>query len=160
MACGCGCAALDVGAKALIGSCGGAMGEASPATYGGAIYPSDVDDFVRRLDPQMKATHASVGSCASLDPGERAAWKDFFDGWIVFAKDASCFFGCGGKYSELQEYEKRLEAWQEILRAKCKLAGPGVTSAVDTSALKWVAAAVIVGALVYAGGPAIRALAR
>jgi hypothetical protein len=134
----------------------GAIGDVLPKV----VWPGDVADYVARLDPQMRATHAAAASCAELPPATLKAWTDFFGSWGAFKKDATCFFGCANKFDTCAQFERDLVGWQELIGKSCKLVGPPVSAPPDDTAIKWMAAAVIVVAVVYAAGPIVRSFGR
>lgn len=134
----------------------GAIGDVLPKV----VWPGDVADYVARLDPQMRATDATATACAALGAPTLKAWGDFFASWGAFKKDSSCFFGCANKFDTCAQFERELAAWQELIGKSCKLVGPAVSAPPDDSAIKWIAAAVIVVAVVYAAGPIARSFGR
>lgn len=122
------------------------------------VWPSDVAAYVTRVDIQMQATDAAVSQCTGLSSAEVSAWRDFFRAWQDFKADASCVFGCAGKFDDTKGYEDRLHAWQtDTIGPKCRLVGPQVTPTPGVDpAFKWLAAAAIVGVVGYIAGPSIR----
>ena len=142
--------------------CSEAMGDATAAgalVSGGwlptIVWPSDVEAFKRKLDPDMRATDATVSQCAQLSTGEVLAWKDFYTAWRKFEAEDAGIFGTANKLEEAQGYEARLHAWQAKLAETCKLHAPGVTPATgpDTSTIKWIVAGVAIVAVAYLASP-------
>lgn len=134
----------------------GAIGDVLPRV----VWPGDVADYVARLDPQMRATDAAARACSSLPASTLSAWSEFFSSWGKFKADASCFFGCANKFDACAQFERELSAWQELIGKSCKLVGPPVSAPPDDSAIKWIAGAVIVVAVVYAAAPLVRSLGK
>jgi hypothetical protein len=122
------------------------------------VWPSDVDDYVSRLDPQFRATDAGVKACGSLASGVTTAWGDFLRSWETFKKDASCVFGCANKYDTAQRFETELASWQLFIRSQgCSLLAPDVAPPKDGSdLLKWAVVGLVVAAAVYTVGPFVR----
>lgn len=176
MGCGCGCVdtsaapcALTARAQrgdpaalklaALNGDVQVQIGDWLPKIVG----PADVRRLKERLQPSMLATDAAVKTCDKLSPGEREAWRVWFAAWSVwYATPEPWLFGASNEYDETQVYEAQLAAWQEQLRTKCAIPGPVVKdeTTLDLSGLKWVAGAVIVGALAYTIGPLVRSIGK
>jgi len=118
------------------------------------VWPSDVDAIKRSVDPSMVATDLAVRRCAEVSPAEMAAWGGFYAAWRSFHDEATPWmFGTGAKYDEGLAYRAQLGGWQELLRSKCTIPGPHVSSveegAAMSSAIRWGAAAVIAVAVVY-----------
>ncbi len=157
---GCGCGPCEVSDRADRGDPNArkllALQGGEPIQIGGwlpnIVGPADVRRLKDRLQPSMLATNAAVKTCDKLAPGERQAWEVWYAAWLVwYATPEPWLFGAANEYDETQVYEAQLASWQEQLRTKCNVPGPIVKdeTAVDLSGLKWVAAAVIVGALAY-----------
>jgi hypothetical protein len=121
------------------------------------VWPSTVDDAKRKLDPDMRATDATVTHCAQLPTGQQLAWADFYGAWRRLADAETPTFGAANVYDEVQSYESRLHAWQKLIAEACKLNAPGVTpnAGPDTSAIKWVAGAAALVAIAYLASPLI-----
>ncbi len=121
-----------------------------------AVWPSDVTDLKRRIDPSMTATDIAVQRCSKLNDGERASWAAFFKAWVAFRDSDVPWFGSAAKYDEADAYRVQLGGWQELLGDKCPIAGPRVgtepESAAAASLIKWVAVAAIVVAGAYTVG--------
>lgn len=138
---------------------------------------SDVDALKDRLDPEFRATDASIAGCLALEPGERAAWADFYKAWRKY-KDTStraqvfCFdafalqcVGTGTVYEDGLERERRLREWQQKVIGRCNLDAPAVDdprkrTEVDTGWIKWAAGAVAVVGIAYTLGPILRGLGK
>jgi hypothetical protein len=124
------------------------------------VWPSDVDAYRRKVDPDMRATDAAVKLC-TLAEGVRAGWDAFFKSWVSFFNETGCgflVFGCANKFDEARDYEKKLAEWQAELQAKgCALNSPKVRppEAPDLSPLKWVAGAAALIAIAYIASPLI-----
>jgi len=151
----------DPSARALLALEGGGpavqIGDWLPKLVG----PADVRRLKERLQPSMLATNAAVKTCTALSTGEREAWRIWFAAWSVwYATPEPWLFGASNEYDETQVYEAQLAAWQEQLRQKCTIPGPVVKdeTTLDLSGLKWVAGAIIVGAVAYTIGPLVRSL--
>ena len=141
---------------------GDATSEAVAITSSGwlptIVWPSDVDAYKRKLDPDMRATDATVSRCANLSSGEAVAWGDFFSTWKKFAAEDTPTFGAANKFDEAKSFELRLHEWQKKIAETCKLTAPQINpdaGAPDTSGLKWIAAAVIVVGVAYLASPLI-----
>lgn len=125
----------------------------------GPFWPSDVNDFVSRLDISFQTTNRSVLTCQGLPASTSLSWKDFFTGWGKFRDEGTGIFGAGGRMDQARQYERDLQAWQALIgAAKCDLSAPLVEGAPDNapSLIKWIAAAAILGGVIYLAGPAIR----
>jgi len=131
---------------------GGAIGDLLPKF----VYPSDVEELKRQIDPSVLATDAAVAACPNLDPAERAAWKAFRGAWGLFRDQPTPWlFGSANLYDEGLLFQAQLAQWQAQLRAKCSIPGPVVVDphandAEQASVIKWVAAAVVTVAVVWA----------
>lgn len=141
----------DPAAIKLLAAGGGQIGDVLPQV----VYPSDVTKLKNRLNPAMVATNAGVEACKApaLSDGEREAWGVFYAAWREFyATDVPWLFGSANDFDLARGYELRLAGWQEELRKKCDIPGPVVEreTPLDLSALKWVSAAVVAVAVVYA----------
>lgn len=138
---------------------------------------SDIDALKQRLDPDFRATDASMQSCAGLTAAERTAWADFYKGWRKYADTGTraqvfCFdafglqcIGGGTVYEDGLEREKRLRDWQQKVLGRCGLDAPPVDdprvrTAVDTGWVKWAAGAVAVVGIAYTLGPILRGLGK
>ncbi|NBU16712.1 MAG: hypothetical protein EBS48_06820 [Actinobacteria bacterium] len=121
------------------------------------VWPSDVDAYKRKLDPDMRATDATVSRCANLPAGEAVAWGDFFTSWKAFAAESTPIFGAANKYDEAVSFEQRLHEWQKKIAETCRLNAPAVIpqAGPDTSAIKFVAVAAAVVAIAYLASPLI-----
>jgi hypothetical protein len=118
------------------------------------VWPGDVAAIKRSIDPSMVATDQAARGCASVSPAELAAWAGFYSAWRSFADEPTPWvFGTGSKYDEALSYKAQLGGWQELLRRKCAIPGPAVSSVEEgaalASAVKWGAAAVVAVAVVY-----------
>jgi hypothetical protein len=123
------------------------------------VWPSDVDDFVRKLDTDMQTTDKSAHLCTSLPTATLQAWSSFLASWQKFRDEGTGWFGAGGRWDAAHEYEKDLANWQSLIgAAKCDIASP-VVQPDDTRYLPWIALLVGSAAVVYLFGPAIRATA-
>ena len=118
--------------------------------------PGDVAKLKRDLDPAMIATDEAVRACAELDVETRAHWAAFFATWVAYREDWNSVlgFGTANRFEEGLAFQGELARWQEVLRAHCKVPGPAVVDphARDVeqfAVVKWVAAAVIVGAVAW-----------
>jgi hypothetical protein len=164
--------------------CSGCESGGAPcATIGDFTVPriytllSDIDALKQRLDPDFRATDASVQGCAALDADERRAWDDFYRAWRAYADKATrsqvlCFdafglqcVGAGTVYEDGLEREKRLREWQQKLKTRCNLNAPELDdprlrTAVDTGWVKWAAGAVAVIGIAYTLGPVLRGLGK
>lgn len=145
-------------------ACSRGMGDTSEAMQlitGGwlptVVWPSDVEAYKRKLDPDFRATDAAAKACTTLDAGELSAWTDFNKAWRDFADAPTSTFGSANQYDAAKEFEIRLQAWQALIAKSCKLNSPGVVppSGPDTSVIKWAAAAAIAIALAYVASPLI-----
>lgn len=156
----------DLGAPCSCGSSSSGMGDATSEavaiTSSGwlptVVWPSDVDAYKRKLDPDFSATNSTASRCANLPAGEAMAWGEFFLSWTKFRDEGSCIFGCANKYEEARSFELRLHEWQKKLSETCKLNAPAINpeaGAPDTSGIKWIAAAVIVVGVAYIASPLI-----
>lgn len=115
------------------------------------VWPSDVEAKKRQLDPSWRATSGAVEQCARLDPATVKAFRDDANAWRAFYDEPVPTFGAANKWEEAKKFEQRLADWQDKLARLCALPSPNVRpdQGPDTSALKWVAGAVIVAAIVY-----------
>lgn len=122
------------------------------------VWPSDVDREKARLDPAFTLTNVAAEGCAAagtLDAATLAGWRAFFAEWTTFRSRATPTFGSANEWDLAQQYARDLSNWQTTLRAKCTVPGPPVLPTddpdrqVDLSAVKWVAAAIVVAAVVY-----------
>jgi hypothetical protein len=157
-------------------SCGGeTIGDFSmPRVY---TQLTDIDALKQRLDPDFRATDASVQGCEALTTGERKAWDDFYAAWRKYADTSSraqvfCFdafglqcIGGGTVYEDGLEREKRLREWQQKIHTRCVLDAPDIDdprkrTEVDTAWVKWAAGAVAVVGLAYTLGPVLRGLGK
>lgn len=118
-----------------------------------AVWPSETRDLILRIDPSMVATDAAVRSCTALAPAEVQAWNGFFQSWRAFAAEGVPTFGSARKWDEAEAYRVQLSGWQDELSTKCTIPGPKLsppdTAGDVSSAVKWVAAAVVAASLVY-----------
>ena len=151
------CACGSVGPRSTIGD---VDSEAVAITSSGwlptIVWPSDVDAYKRKIDPDMRATDATVSRCANLPSGEAVAWGDFFATWKKFNDEPTPTFGAANKFDEAKSFELRLQEWQKKIAETCKLNAPQIrpdAGAPDTSGLKWIAAAVIVVGIAYVASP-------
>jgi len=122
------------------------------------VWPSDVEAYKRKVDPDMIATNATVAQCAALGSGAAKAWRDFFSAWRTFRAQSTPLFGAANQFDEARAYEARLSEWQSQLQgAGCTLHAPKVepVAAADLSALKWVAVAVALVAVAYLASPLV-----
>jgi len=130
---------------------GGSIGDLLPKF----VYPSDVEELKRQIDPSVIATDAAVTACTNLDPATRAAWQGFRAAWGLFrAQKTPLLFGSANLYDEGVVFQAQLAQWQAQLREKCAIPGPAVVDphandAEQASLLKWAAAAVITVAVVW-----------
>jgi hypothetical protein len=93
------------------------------------VWPSDVLAYKRRLDPQFKATNATVAACAELPAGQANAWRDFFGAWEAFYNEDEPTFGAANRWAECKRYEAELVAWEALIAASCNLNAPATTRA-------------------------------
>ncbi len=132
------------------------------------VWPSDVEAYKRKLDPDFQATESAASRCAELPTGEAMAWGEFFIAWKKFRDEPVGIFGTANKFDEAKAFEERLREWQLLLGKTCKLVSPAVVppslkEGPDLSALKWVAAAVAIVGVAYIASPFVmgaRKLAR
>jgi hypothetical protein len=147
MACAC-----ESGAPVRIGD----LGSAWFCPY----FPGQVDDEKARLDPSFRATHAAVQACAGLSPATQSGWVQFYASWRELADRASPFFGACIEMDQVEKFARDLGGWQATMRTtRCDVPGPNpapVDAPADFSAVKWVAAAAIVVAGVYAARLVLR----
>lgn len=128
------------------------------------VWPSEVDDYKRRLDVQWKTTDPAVRACAKLTPETRAAWTAELAVWSGWAQKSTDTFGAGHAWDVTEDFERRLRDWQDqVTQAGCPLSSPAVKPPEEpsdyTGLAKLVAGAVITGAVVYALSPFIAAAA-
>lgn len=155
---GCGCAPCG-GVSALELAADPAKRKLVGQTIGGFphfVFGSDVDALKRSIHPSMLATNLAVRDCAGLTPSETEAWGQFFAAWTAFHdEETPTIIGSGRRYDEAIAYREQLGAWQEQLRAKCKIPGSIVKPSDESdasnisSAVRWGAVAVIAVAVVY-----------
>lgn len=123
------------------------------------VWPSDVDDYIKKLDVDFQATQRAVQACQGIPPTMLASWNDFFSAWGKFRDEGTGIFGSGSRLDNARGYQRNLSNWQALIgNAKCELFAPTVGSDPEglSSLLKWVAAAVVVGGAVYTFGPLLR----
>jgi hypothetical protein len=138
----------------------GASGMGALGAFFHPVWPSDVDDYVRKLDVDFQTTDRAVKSCASLPTSTAQAWASFLASWSKFRDEGTGWFGAGGRWDATEDYQKRLSDWQELVAgARCDVGGPLVQAPATDNAITWIAIAVAAGAVVYMFGPAIRSLA-
>lgn len=120
-------------------------------------WPADVRREKARIDVPMQSTHAST-ACPQLPAATRGAWTQFYLAWAAFRDEDPGWFGSGAAYDEALAYERRLIAWQTEIARHCAIIGPVVkptdapsadVGETTSDAIKWVAGAAIVVALVY-----------
>lgn len=113
-------------------ACASTIGELTPAQFAESIlptivWPGDVDNYKRRIDPEFRATDAAVSRCAELSSSEAVAWGDFFTNWKKFASTPTPIIGSWQAHlDEAKAFEARLHDWQKQLAATCKLVSPEV----------------------------------
>lgn len=155
--------------------CAGTIGDFSvPRIY---TQRSDIDALKQRLDPDFRATDASIQACQALPPSQHQAWDDFYRSWREYCDRGTrsqvfCFdafglqcVGGGTVYEDGLEREKRLRDWQQKVAQVCQLDAPPIDdprqrTAVDTSWVKWVAGGVAVVGLAYTLGPILRSFGK
>lgn len=128
------------------------------------VWPSDVDNYKRKIDPGYLATDAAAHACASLSPGVLAGWSAQFDAWRKFSAAETPIFGSSNHWELAHQFEAQLLDWQNTLvSAGCPLNSPKAAppdrsaTPVDLSWLKWVAAAVVVVGVAYVASPLVMA---
>lgn len=122
------------------------------------VWPSNVVDLKARLDPEFKATNATVQQCSKLSPGQRQAWDDFYASWLRWYQKDVGWFGSANEYAEGVTFGARLVAWQRQIKEACPLNAPEVTpggTGPDASWVKWVAGAAIVIGVAYLASPLV-----
>lgn len=88
-------------------------------------WPSNVDDFKKRLDTVVSATDLSVRECAGLSRAQRDAWAVFLAEWREFATRPTPTFGSGREWDTVCGYARTLDGWREALvGTNCGLIGP------------------------------------
>lgn len=161
MGCGCGCKGmqLDDATRILAGpaafGCGRTIGDWAPVF----TWPSDVDREKQRIGGSWTALDAVVQSCAAVDVATKAAWGADYKNWSDFAQRETPWFGSANEWDLTREWERRLQDWQKKFQGmNCTLTTPIVQIApeADTSAIKWIAAAIIVAGGVYLLAPVVR----
>ena len=88
-------------------------------------WPSNVDDFKKRLDTVASATDRSIRDCATLARAQRDEWAIFFAQWREFAQRPTPTFGSGREWDTVCAYAKTLDGWRETLaNTSCTIVGP------------------------------------
>ena len=88
-------------------------------------WPSNVDDFKRRLDTVASATDRSIRGCAGLSRDQQDEWALFFARWREFAERPTPTFGSGREWDTVCFYARTLDGWREALAAtNCAIIGP------------------------------------
>lgn len=150
---------LDDATRILAGPAAFGCGRSMTGFFPTITWPSDVDREKARIAGSWTALDGVVQSCAAVDVGTRAAWAADYKNWSDFAKRETPTFGSANEWDLTREWEQRLQDWQKKFQGmNCNLTTPIVQIApeTDTSALKWIAAAVIVGGAVYLLAPVVR----
>ena len=146
--------------------CGSArMGELAPETEAAqllaagffpTVWPTDVDAYKARIDPDFRATDAMVSRCANLGSAEAVAWGDFFTSWQKFAKTSTPLASSWEQHlEEAKRFEARLRDWQAQLAPVCGKGpapplGPAPGKPIPWGAVAVVAVATaVVGAIGY-----------
>lgn len=118
-------------------------------------WPSDVERLKVRVGAMYEATDLGVKECTGLSESERATWQSMIAGWREFAAKPVPWFGSYNEWVTACSHARTLDGYREKLAKMCTLPGPdhvkGWTDSVDTSAFKWIAAAVIAVAVVGGG---------
>lgn len=128
------------------------------------MWPSQVDDFKRRLATIAQNFDRSVDACTTMPANEKSAWYSFYFEFRNFILRPTPLFGSWQEWASTCSYAKTLDAWQvKIEGFNCNLIGPRDIKGADASVVKWgaaaiVATAVIAGLVVY--GPSLAAGAR
>lgn len=110
-------------------------------------WPSTVEALIRRVDPLMRSTDASVAACTTLDRSEKQDWSDFYESWRASAGRPVDIFGTGARWDETCGFSRELSARRDELARKCAILGPAnipKADKLDLSPVKWVAAGVVV----------------
>ena len=142
--------------------CGSArMGELAPETEAAralavgffpTVWPSDVDAYKARIDPDFRATDALVSRCANLSSPEAVAWGDFFTNWQKFAKTPTPTFGSWETHlEEAKRFESKLREWQQQLAPTCGKGAAPPVGPVGGKPIPWGAVAVAVAATAIVG---------
>lgn len=117
------------------------------------VWPSDVEKYKRRLDPTFAAMNAAIAACEKVTPIEREGWRLFFSSWVAFSAQPVGIFGGSNEWDACETFERALLGWQTQVEGRCVLPVPKVRgpddSTPDFTWVKWAAAAVIAGAVVY-----------
>ena len=88
-------------------------------------WPSNVDDFKKRLDTVASATDRSVRDCAGLARAQKDEWAVFFAQWREFATKPTPTFGSGREWDTVCGYARTLDGWRETLtNTSCTIVGP------------------------------------
>ena len=88
-------------------------------------WPSNVDDFKKRLDTVASATDRSIRDCPGLARAQRDEWAVFFAQWREFANRPTPTFGAGREWDSVCAYAHTLDGWRETIAAtNCALVGP------------------------------------
>lgn len=102
------------------------------------VFPSDVDAFKARLDPEMRTTEGSASRCASLSSGDAIAWGDFYTEWRKFADRPTPLVSSWTTELEIaKSYETRLRDWQTKLARECAMRGPEPGSGSGPGGVPW-----------------------
>ncbi len=168
MGCGCGCIGTTSGASMCSESAAAALhGDplAVRQTMGGflpdIVWPSDVEAFKRKLDPQYLATEAAARACSALPSGVLAGWRGQFEAYMAFSKAETGTFGASNAWELAHKYERELLDWQNTIGASCALNAPKVQpenrDAPDLSWLKYVAVAAAILGVAYVAAPLVTA---
>ena len=88
-------------------------------------WPSNVDDFKKRLDTVASATDRSIRDCPGLARAQRDEWAVFFAQWREFANRPTPTFGAGREWDTVCAYARTLDGWREaIAGTNCAFVGP------------------------------------
>ena len=88
-------------------------------------WPSNVDDFKRRLDTVASATDRSIRDCPALLRAQQDEWAVFFAQWREFAARPTPTFGSGREWDTVCAYARTLDGWRETLSStSCVIVGP------------------------------------
>lgn len=84
------------------------------------VFPSDVDAYKARIDPDFRATDALVSRCAPLSSPDAVAWGDFFTEWQKFRAKPTPVIGSWETHLEqTKRFESTLHDWQQKLAPIC-----------------------------------------
>jgi hypothetical protein len=126
--------------------------ECDAPTGGLFIMPADVEALERRIDVHMESTNDTVAHCAGLSTAEVENWHRFYAAWKKEIGTPVALFGTGKRWDTACAFSRELSGTRDKLKQQCALVGPEdlpQQKGLDLSALKWVAAAVIVVGVGY-----------